>query len=90
VILAIFSRQKKKKKKTRQKRILDFSIEQAKNIEGWLKIYTLFLVYSQIWLSLPKDDRHFFLQTKLPLNKNTATRYLVYWRTAGVRFSPAT
>jgi hypothetical protein len=33
VILAIFSRQKKKKK-TRQKRILDFSIEQAKNIEG--------------------------------------------------------
>jgi hypothetical protein len=46
VILAIFSRQKsererekkkkkkKKKAKTRQIRILDFSIEQAKNIKG--------------------------------------------------------
>jgi hypothetical protein len=32
----------------------------AKNIEGWLKICTLFLAYSQIWLNLPRDDCHFF------------------------------
>jgi hypothetical protein len=32
----------------------------AKNIDGWLKICTLFLVCSQMWLHLPRDNRHFF------------------------------
>ncbi len=32
----------------------------AKYIEGWLKAYTSYLVYSQIWLNLPKKDCQFF------------------------------
>jgi hypothetical protein len=28
--------------------------------KGWLKFFTLFLVYTWIWLNLPRDDRHFF------------------------------
>jgi len=31
----------------------------AKYIEGWLKTYTSYLVYSQIWLNLPKKDCQF-------------------------------
>ena len=31
----------------------------AKTRKGRLKIYTLFLVCSQIWLNLPKDNWHF-------------------------------
>jgi hypothetical protein len=31
----------------------------AKNIEAWLKICALFVVYSQHLLNLPKHDRHF-------------------------------
>jgi hypothetical protein len=31
----------------------------AKHMEALLKICTLFLVYSQIWLNLPRDDCHF-------------------------------
>jgi len=30
----------------------------AKNMEGWLKICTLFLIYNQIWLNLPRDNCH--------------------------------
>ncbi len=31
----------------------------SKNMKGWLKICSLFLVYSQIWLNYPPRDRHF-------------------------------
>ncbi len=41
----------------------------AKHIIRWLKICTLFLVYSQIWLNLHTDDCHFFLQTEIPLKE---------------------
>jgi len=42
----------------------------------WLKICTLFLVYSQIWLNLPKNDCHFFyifqwMIATLATNKNS-------------------
>jgi hypothetical protein len=39
--------------------ILVFSVV-AKNIEGWLNILASYVIYSQIWLNLPMDDRHFF------------------------------
>jgi hypothetical protein len=60
VILQVFSRQKRegKKRKIRHFRIFGFQWV-AKTIEGWLKIYTWFLVDSQIWLNLPGEDRHF-------------------------------
>jgi hypothetical protein len=32
----------------------------TKNRKRWLNSFTLFLVYSQIWLNLLKDDCHFF------------------------------
>jgi len=38
----------------------------AKDIERWLNFGALYLVYSQIWLSLPRDDCHFF--NKFPLD----------------------
>jgi hypothetical protein len=28
-------------------------------IEGWFKIFIWYLVYSQIWINLPRDDHHF-------------------------------
>jgi hypothetical protein len=31
----------------------------AINIKGWLNISTSFLVYSQIWVNIPRDDCHF-------------------------------
>ncbi len=37
----------------------------AKHIEGWLKICTLFLVFSQIWLNRLMDDGHILLGTIL-------------------------
>ncbi len=37
-----------------------FCIIRSKNIEGWIKICTSYLVYNQIWLNLFRDDRHFF------------------------------
>jgi hypothetical protein len=60
VILQVFSRQKREGKKRiiRHFRIFGFQ-RVAKTIEGWLKIYTWFLVDSQIWLNLPREDRHF-------------------------------
>ncbi len=36
------------------------SLCSKKYSSGWLKICTLLLFYSQIWLNLPWDDRHFF------------------------------
>lgn len=36
------------------------------HIEGWLKMCTWFLIYSQIWLDLSRDDCHFLLH--LPTN----------------------
>jgi hypothetical protein len=32
----------------------------AKDMEGWLKFCTSYMVYSHIWLNLPKNDGHFF------------------------------
>jgi hypothetical protein len=54
----------------------------AKNIKGWLKIYTLFLVCSQIWLNLPTrwsphflhlhmDENQFGYKQKNPTKNNT-------------------
>ncbi len=48
----------------------------ARNIEGSLKICALFLVYSQIWLNLLRDDSHFFciflwMVTTLATNQNS-------------------
>jgi hypothetical protein len=41
--------------------------------KGWFKICTLFLVYSQIWINLPRDDHHFgYKQEFLLPKKNTA------------------
>ncbi len=48
----------------------------AKHIEGWLKNFTLFLFYSQIWLNLPRDDCQSFYSFQwmiatLATNKNS-------------------
>jgi hypothetical protein len=43
-----------------------FSVHIAKYIEGKLKICISNLVYSQIWLNLLKDDRHFGYKQKIP------------------------
>jgi hypothetical protein len=53
VVLEVSGHQKwgGKKGKIFQTHIFDFHCA-AKNIEGWLKISTLFLIYSQIWLNL--------------------------------------
>ncbi len=40
----------------------------AKNIKGWLKFYISYLVYSQVWLILPRDDCNCKLQTKIARN----------------------
>jgi hypothetical protein len=32
----------------------------AMNTKGWLKICASYMVYTQIWLNLFKDDSHFF------------------------------
>jgi len=50
---------------------LVFSLE-PKNIKWWLKIHTSYLVYSQIWLNLPRDDRHCGYSIKQIPKKNTA------------------
>jgi hypothetical protein len=50
------------------------------DLEGWLKIYTSYPVYSQIWLNLPRDDCHFlciFLQM-IATNKNSLKTTLIY------------
>ncbi len=50
---------RKKISKNHQISIFDFQCVSMK-IEGWLKDFTPHLVYSQIWLNLPRDDPHFF------------------------------
>jgi hypothetical protein len=45
----------------------------AKNIDGWLKICALFLVYSQIWQNLLEGDYHFFLDIFLWIIATLAT-----------------
>jgi hypothetical protein len=58
------ARNEKNKIKNQHIRIFGFQWV-AKTIEGWLKICTLLLVYSQIWLNLPTDDCQFgYKQTK--------------------------
>jgi hypothetical protein len=52
------SEREKNVKKIRHFSIFGFQLV-AKTIEGWWKIYTWFLVDSQIWLNLPREDRHF-------------------------------
>jgi hypothetical protein len=39
----------------------------ANNIEGWLKSFTIFLIYSQIWLTVHKDVSPIFLH--LPIKE---------------------
>ncbi len=62
----------RKKSWNDQNRILGFHCV-IKHIEGSLKICTLCLIYSQIWLNFPKDDCHFFLWmvTTLATNKSS-------------------
>ncbi len=48
----------------------------AQNVERWLNILISYMVYSQIWLNLPKDDCHFFyiflqMTASLVTNKNS-------------------
>jgi len=38
----------------------------AINIKGWLKIFISYLIYSQIWLNLPRDRGPLFLH--LPMD----------------------
>jgi len=57
----------------------------AKHTEAWIKICASFLVYSQIWLNLPRDDCHFsyisqWMITTLASNRNSPKKTLV-WRT---------
>jgi hypothetical protein len=76
MIWEIFSHQKRGKKgENSQIGICGFHCV-AKNIEGWLKICSLFVVYSQDLLNLPKGDRHFLLLFKwmiatLATNRNS-------------------
>jgi len=50
--------------KVRKKRICQIPIFGfqcvTKYIKGWVKIYTSYLAYSQIWLNLPINDHQFF------------------------------
>ncbi len=56
-----FSRQKwGKEKKKKNHHILIFGSHCLAKKKLLLKICTLFLVYSQIWLNIPFDDCHFF------------------------------
>jgi hypothetical protein len=71
--LEFFRRQKCRRKKKEKQNLpysyiwFSFVCDIAKNIEGRLKICTLFLVNSHIWLNLDRDDCHcFFLQ--LPMD----------------------
>ncbi len=73
VILQVFSRQKRegKKRKIRHLRIFGFQWV-TETIKAWFKIYTWFLVDSQIWLNLPREYRHFW--------------YLLLWMVATLAF----
>ncbi len=53
------ARSEKKNSKHHQIFIVGFQCV-AKNIKKSLKMCTLYLNYSQIWLNLLRDDRHFF------------------------------
>jgi len=55
----LIARIEEKNSKNHQISIFDFQCV-SMNIEGWLKDFTPHLVYSQIWLNLPRDDPHFF------------------------------
>jgi hypothetical protein len=54
------ARSEKKNSKHHQIFIVGFQCV-AKNIKKSLKMCALYLNYSQIWLNLLRDDRHFFL-----------------------------
>jgi hypothetical protein len=45
--------------------------------KGWFKICTSFLVYSQIWINLPRDDHHFGYKRDFLLPKKTLRRVRV-------------
>jgi len=69
------ARSEKKISKYRQIFIMGFQCV-AKNIKESLKMCTLYLNYSQIWLNLLRDDRHFFytflrMLVTLALNKSS-------------------
>jgi hypothetical protein len=69
VILELYNRQKGggKESKNCQIHICGFPCV-AKDIEGRLKICTLFLFNSQIWLNLSRHDRHFFQISQLMIS----------------------
>jgi hypothetical protein len=49
----------------------------CKNTKGWLKICTSYLVYSQIWQSLAKDDCH-LSNIKKSWKKKTRAGYMIW------------
>ncbi len=70
----------KESSKNHQISILGFLVS-SQNIEIWLKICTSHLVDSQIWLNLPRHDRHFFyifvwIIATLARNKNFLKKIL--------------
>jgi len=71
VILEVLSRQKWEKRKLKITwcvyiYILGFQLFSQKYYKRWLNICALFLVYSQIWLNIPRDGFHFLLH--LPMD----------------------
>jgi hypothetical protein len=66
VILQGFNNSQKWEKNSKQNsQISIFSLQSvAINIEGWLKIFSSYVVYSQIWLNLPRHmTTNFFSPT---------------------------
>jgi hypothetical protein len=52
----------------------------AKNTEKWLKFFISYMVYSQIWLNLPRYHSHFFyiflwMITTLAKDKNSLKKH---------------
>ncbi len=69
MILEVLSRQKWEKRKLKITwcvYILGFQLFSQKYKRRWLNICALFLVYSQIWLNIPRDGFHFLLH--LPMD----------------------
>ncbi len=68
--------------------ILGFQLFSQKYFKRWLNICALFLVYSQIWLNIPRDGFHFFAASSYGWSphwlwtdkKKTQTRSKSWWR----------
>jgi hypothetical protein len=69
VFLHVFSHQKWKRKKVKNCQIRTCGFHCiAKHKEGSLKLCALFVVCSQIWLNLRRDDCHFLYIFQAPMN----------------------